>query len=235
MKLAALLLVAASLLGGDVHASDQAQPWSKALEVIGYAATARASFAKGCSQDNGLSTTPAYRVICPKLGTIPAELIERTALPYLQKHLSAPQALDAIEFYTSPIGRGLPPKILKEIETGKYDQLTAEDLQQMNRANKLPFGQALKQFAMDREVNIAVARAMLTYEPYQARACKTRSASSRDPTPCHRACPTAPADASKDAPSFVSERPGDRMQRHPEALRSTQRYVQNVAQWLAGA
>jgi hypothetical protein len=41
-------------------------------------------------------------------------------------------------------------------------------------------------------------------------------------------------DARKGSPSFVSERPGDGMQRHPEALRSTQQYVQNVAQWLGG-
>ena len=36
------------------------------------------------------------------------------------------------------------------------------------------------------------------------------------------------------APSFVGEPPGDGMARLPEALRSTQRYVRNVALWLAG-
>jgi hypothetical protein len=35
------------------------------------------------------------------------------------------------------------------------------------------------------------------------------------------------------APSFVGEPPGDGMARFPEALRSTQRYVRNVALWLA--
>lgn len=35
-------------------------------------------------------------------------------------------------------------------------------------------------------------------------------------------------------PSFVAERPGDAMARFPEALRSTQQYVSNVAFWLGG-
>lgn len=83
----------------------------------------------------------------------------------MQKHLSVAHARDAIEFYTSPIGRSLLPKILKEIETGRFDQLTAQDLQQLDRVNKLPFGQALKQFGMDRDVSIAVAKAMIAYEP----------------------------------------------------------------------
>jgi len=36
------------------------------------------------------------------------------------------------------------------------------------------------------------------------------------------------------APSFVTERPGRGMRDFPEALRSTQRYVLNLALWLAG-
>ena len=39
-------------------------------------------------------------------------------------------------------------------------------------------------------------------------------------------------DVGAGCPSFVSEAPGDRMARHPEALRSTHRYVRNVASWL---
>jgi hypothetical protein len=36
------------------------------------------------------------------------------------------------------------------------------------------------------------------------------------------------------APSFVSEPPGDGLARFPEARRSTERYVRNLALWLAG-
>ena len=41
----------------------------------------------------------------------------------------------------------------------------------------------------------------------------------------------SPSDGS---PSFVSEVPGDGIVRAPEALASTQRYVRNIAYWLAG-
>jgi hypothetical protein len=41
-------------------------------------------------------------------------------------------------------------------------------------------------------------------------------------------------DVAQGCPSFVSEAPGTGMQQHPEALRETQRYVVNVARWLAG-
>jgi hypothetical protein len=36
-------------------------------------------------------------------------------------------------------------------------------------------------------------------------------------------------------PSFVSERPGSGLAEHPEARRSTERFVANLAQWLGGA
>jgi hypothetical protein len=41
-------------------------------------------------------------------------------------------------------------------------------------------------------------------------------------------------DPRRGSPSFVSEAPGDAMLRNPEALASVQRYVRNVATWLAG-
>ncbi|MGB5851603.1 MAG: hypothetical protein WBG85_04825 [Rhodanobacter sp.] len=41
-------------------------------------------------------------------------------------------------------------------------------------------------------------------------------------------------DIAAGCPSFVSETPGDGMRRFPEALRSTRRYVHNLALWLGG-
>lgn len=41
-------------------------------------------------------------------------------------------------------------------------------------------------------------------------------------------------DIAAGCPSFVSEAPGDDMRHFPEALRSTRRYVRNVAFWLGG-
>ena len=40
-------------------------------------------------------------------------------------------------------------------------------------------------------------------------------------------------DPSAGSPSFVSEAAGDGMARFPEALRSTQHYVRNLADWLS--
>lgn len=42
-------------------------------------------------------------------------------------------------------------------------------------------------------------------------------------------------DPAMGCPSFVTELPGDAMARHPEALTSTKRYVENVARWLAAS
>lgn len=42
-------------------------------------------------------------------------------------------------------------------------------------------------------------------------------------------------DLRRSAPSFVSERPGETMAREPNALLDTQRYVLNVALWLASS
>ena len=165
VKNAILSIAMVSLFFRNAGAVDSVQPWSSTLEAVGYAATAKASFARGCAKDHPLAETAAYLVICPKLNLIPSAVIEATALPYLQKHLTVAEARAAIDFYSSPIGRGLLPKILREIETGTYDQLSAEDLQNMEKANHTPFGQALKRFAMDQQAHVAVARAMLAYAP----------------------------------------------------------------------
>jgi hypothetical protein len=41
-------------------------------------------------------------------------------------------------------------------------------------------------------------------------------------------------DPAKGAPSFVHEPPGNGLATFPQALRSTERYVRNIALWLAG-
>jgi hypothetical protein len=41
-------------------------------------------------------------------------------------------------------------------------------------------------------------------------------------------------DPRKGAPTFVTEAPGDRMLTEPQGLRSTRRYIGNLAYWLAG-
>jgi hypothetical protein len=146
-------------------AEEVSQPWAQMLEAVQYAETAKASFAKGCLADNPLSKTPVYTGICPKLARIPNTVINAAALPFARKYVSDSQARDAIAFYVAPAGRNLVEKILREIETGRFDQLSPADLQKLDAVNKSPFGRALKDFGTDREGNSAVARAMLSYEP----------------------------------------------------------------------
>ena len=42
-------------------------------------------------------------------------------------------------------------------------------------------------------------------------------------------------DPRSGCPSFVSEKPGDGLQRVPEAMADTHRYALNIAAWLSGA
>jgi hypothetical protein len=41
-------------------------------------------------------------------------------------------------------------------------------------------------------------------------------------------------DLSAGAPSFVTDRPGNKLVGFPQALQDTRRYVRNLALWLAG-
>ncbi len=155
----------AMVFAGRVSAEEADQPWVQMLEVMHYAQTAKASFAKGCASDTPLSKTQAYTLLCPKLPAIPNAVINAAALPFARKHVSDVQAREAIAFYLSPPGRDLAEKMLREIETGRFEQLSSADLERLDAANKSPYGRALKAFAADRAGNGAVARAMLAYEP----------------------------------------------------------------------
>jgi len=41
-------------------------------------------------------------------------------------------------------------------------------------------------------------------------------------------------DPASGCPTFVAEKPGNGLSRHPEAMADTQRYVLNIAAWLSG-
>jgi len=41
-------------------------------------------------------------------------------------------------------------------------------------------------------------------------------------------------DVNAGAPSFVTDRPGNKLAQFPQALQATRRYVRNLALWLAG-
>ena len=164
LLLAAVATVLLSLCRiGYVQA--QSDAWAQVLRATNYAATTKASFRVGCRQSSPPASTPQYRVLCPKLDAIPGQVIEAAALPYLKRHLSEATAHQAIAFWSSSRGAGISRKIVAEIESGVHNQLTEEDLRLLDAANRSEYGLALSSFARDREGSVAVARALLAYEP----------------------------------------------------------------------
>ena len=138
--------------------------WTQTMQAIGFAATAKAGIRVGCRPGNPLSSTVSYVLLCPKLDSIPDSVIESAALPYLKKYLTEDGARQATAFWSSDLGRKLKGKIVREIETGVYNQLDADDLRRLNSANQSEFGRTLKSFGMDKEQARSVVRAMLDYE-----------------------------------------------------------------------
>lgn len=139
--------------------------WTQTVKAIGFAATTKAGIRVGCALGSPLSSNASYIVLCPKLDAIPNSVIESAALPYLKQYLTEDSARQATAFWSSDRGRKLTSKIVREIETGVYNQLHADDLKLLNSANQSEFGRTLKSFAMDKEQGRAVIRAMLDYEP----------------------------------------------------------------------
>ncbi len=152
-----------------LSASTWSQPtgdiWTQTFKAIDFAATSRASFRLACRPENPLSAVPQYRQLCPKLEVIPDSVIETAGLPYLKQYLTEAVALQAITFWSSSRGKTLSKKIIREIETGEYNQLNAEDVKVLNIANQSEYGRALSSFASDRAQGTAVAQAMLAYVP----------------------------------------------------------------------
>ncbi|WP_313234138.1 hypothetical protein [Delftia acidovorans] len=165
LRIIAFSVVAA--ITGSLSAADnqQQQPWAQMLEVMRYAETAKASLARGCLPGNNLSRTAAYIALCPKLSFISNKLINDAALLFARRHLSDSEARDVIAYYASPRAQHLRDKMNREIRTGRNDQLSPAELQEIKRTDNAPFARALSEFAGDPECNKAVARAILSYEP----------------------------------------------------------------------
>jgi hypothetical protein len=154
-----------SALPMSARAAPESSLGPKLLRAIQYAAVTRASFGPNCRGNSLVSQLPRYKSICPKLTAIPDDVMESAALPYLECHISHELAKQAINFWSSNRGRALTQTIIKEIETGRFDQLSPEELKMLDRANKTPYGRALKDFAADKRVSTAVIDAMSAYEP----------------------------------------------------------------------
>lgn len=162
-----MFIIAATTFSTTAWAEITDELGIETLKAVRFAATSKASIKPGCRPENPLSSNPAYKRLCPKLELIPDSIIESTALPYVKRYVSEDTARQAIAFWSSTRGQTLQDKMLREIETGTYKQLNAEDLEVLNSANQTEYGRTLRQFSSDKAQTSAVIKVMLNYEPSQ--------------------------------------------------------------------
>lgn len=160
-----LVLIIGLFVAIEAFPQSSDEVWHELLKAINFVEVSKAGFKSGCQEDNPLSSTHAYKMLCPKLDDIPASTIEAAAFPYLKRHVAKKLIPEAIAFWQSDRGRELTKKILKEIETGQFTYLDPEDLKLLSKINKTEYGQALYAFSSDNAQAAAVARAMLHYAP----------------------------------------------------------------------
>lgn len=167
MKVHALAAITTSLIlfASSCQANDDV--WVQALRAARYVDTARAAFRPGCNQSNPLSQLPQYITLCPKLEVIPNDVIEAAALPFFRSLVSEADAREAIAIWSSAERRALIPKMIREISSGVYNQLTPQDMKLLEETNRLPASIRLSRFSASKDVGRAVAQAMLAYEPSQ--------------------------------------------------------------------
>jgi hypothetical protein len=143
----------------------QVDVWREMLRATRYADTVRARLAYDCRTNSAYVSTAALRGLCARFPDIPDRVIELATLPYARLHVSSTLAERAIAFWGSEPGMRLSRKMIAEIETGTQDQLSEDESSLLRERNQSDFGQALLALADDRDAGIAVARAMLAYEP----------------------------------------------------------------------
>ncbi len=160
-----LLVVIALTFPIGAHSQIDDEVVYQLLKTMSYSETAKASFKLGCQSNNPLSLTPQYKKLCPKLESIPASVIETAALPYVKHYVSTHLAKQAILFWSSFSGRKLTKKILRDIESGFKQPLDDDDLKLINLVARTEYGIALNKLGADKEMGVAVAQAMLNYEP----------------------------------------------------------------------
>ena len=159
-----VLLIAASSSTSVAWAQKDAV-WRDLLRAMRFSEINRARLEFECRENPQFSSHPKLQDLCKKRPLIPDAVMETAALPYLKHHVSAQIAKEAIAALTSEPGRTLSRKSIVEIASGKHDQLTPEEIEQLGQQNRTRFSQALSAFATDREQGIAVARAMMAHEP----------------------------------------------------------------------
>ncbi len=159
VRQASLMFAALALLGTNVQAKAVDDVWLQALKTIKFAAISRGSVKPHCSPIK----MPQYQQLCPKLHTIPDAVIENAALPYFKQHVSKDAAREAISFFSSEGGKAIQQKMIKEVETGIFDQFNEEDAFVMGARDQSEYGKAFNRFTSDKKQAMAVVQAMLAY------------------------------------------------------------------------
>lgn len=160
-----LMVLIGFVIPMTVHPQSNDALWRQLVQTVNFAELARASFKPGCHPNNPLSATYSYNKLCPKIDMIPDSVIEETALPYFKYYVPPHLAREAIAFWSSDRGVALSEKMLKDIEAGTFVHLDKEDEKLLIEVNQTEYARVLGYVADDRELSIAVAQAMLNYEP----------------------------------------------------------------------
>lgn len=163
-RLILVLLLTAGAPIKVVWAEDDAI-WHELFHAMRFSEVNRAQLERDCNENPLYSSNPRLKGLCAKRHLIPDGVIEEAALPYLKLHVTVLVAKEAIAKLTVEPATTLSRKLIAAIASGRNDQFTPEELVQLQRQNETRYGLALRAFATDREQGLAVARAMLDYEP----------------------------------------------------------------------
>ena len=139
--------------------------WHELFHAMRFADINRAQLESDCREDSRFTSIAHLKKLCEKRKVIPDTVMEEAALPYLKRHVSERVAKEAIAQLTEDSARTISNKLIVEISSGRKNQLTQSDMVQLKLRNESEYGRALSAFASDKEQGLALARALIAYEP----------------------------------------------------------------------
>ena len=158
-----LLVIPLSLGMCFSNAFAQSDIWRELIRTIHFADTTRAAVARRCLADPAISADPRLGAVCHKVGRIPDSVIEDAALPYLEHYVPERVAREGIDSLRTGENEAIRLKIIREIQAGKFEAWTPEELAALQRQNATPLGKALVPFAKDPAQSRDVWAAMIEY------------------------------------------------------------------------
>lgn len=159
-----ILLISATI---GAEAADTALPAdstvsARLLRALRYADTQRATITGLCQRTPELKKTLAA---CHKAESVPDDVIENLAIPYVSKYISKSEAHDAIAFWESPSGKEIVRVMLIGIKTNNPNLLSNAQLALLDQFNHSEANSALIRFGKDSALLSQVIRTFSAYEP----------------------------------------------------------------------